>query len=85
MKQYGTDLKRNYKTAQTKLKNAESAIEKRFELIVNEYIQYLTDDDKKLLLHNSIHDLSLDQKVSIIINTEDKYNQVNSKQLGFNF
>lgn len=79
-KQYGQDLKNNLETAKRALNNATVKINKRFDMILDEYGKYICDDDKNYMINNSVHDLSLEQKCGIIIRTEAEYVRQNSNQ-----
>ena len=80
MKEYGQDLLKKYKSAKTALANAESKINKRFDLIMSDYQNYITEDDKNYLNFVSLSELDLNKKCEIIMRTEAEYVKVNSNQ-----
>lgn len=77
----GQQLKKDLQATKTKLDNLESKVEKKFDLIISNYQQYLTDEDKMTLVKLSISDLSLEFKLGIIIRTEANYVKVNGNQV----
>lgn len=76
-KAYGQDLKAAHKRAINVVNNLEHKINKRYELIVNNYSQYISQDHKRIMST----DMTLDQKLNIIINAEDNYIKQNTNQL----
>ena len=78
-KAYGQDLKTAHKRAINVVNNIEHKINKRYELIVNNYSQYISEDYKRIMST----DMTLDQKLNIIINAEDNYIKQNTNQLDF--
>lgn len=76
----GQELKKNYLDTRTKLSNFEAKIEKKFQLILDDYREYLTDEDSNYLLKIAISDISINFKLGIIIRTEDVYIKSTGKQ-----
>lgn len=75
-KLYGQDLKNNYNKAVSLVASLENKINKRYDLIINDYPQYIPEEYKRILST----DLSLNQKMEIIIAAEDNYVQATSNQ-----
>ena len=81
MKEYGQDLLKKYENAKKALANSESKINKRFELVVNHYSKYMTNEDNKYLIETTnIYSLPIEVKSGIIMRTEAEYIKVNSNQ-----
>lgn len=81
MKKYGQDLKRDYERTEQKLNNLTDKINKRFQMIINDYQKYITESDKKVIMMNGANSLSIDSKCKIIMNTEENYVKENGTQL----
>lgn len=77
----GQELKNSKLSTETKLNNIYKKIQKKFDLIIDDFRKYITDEDKKYIENNSIHSLSIDDKLKIIINTENNYINLTSNQL----
>ena len=80
MKKYGQDLKKILNKHRTALKIVENDINKRFDLILEEYRNYLTEEDKQFIINTSKGDIDIDQKVEIIIRTDANYVSLTSNQ-----
>lgn len=76
-KLYGQDLKRNYKRTLDIISNLENKINKRYELIITKFPQYIDDTHKRIMST----DMSLDQKLEVIIKAEDNYVKANTDQI----
>jgi len=81
MKKYGQDLKADLEQAEKKLRNIETNIQKRFDLIISDYRQYISEDQKKYLISFGSSDLTLQKKLDFIIEVEDRYIKENGNQL----
>lgn len=77
----GQELKTNYLITKNKLNNLEYKINKKFELIVEDYRKYISNEHKDFLENTSIYDLEIPIKLEIIIQTESNYIQQTSNQL----
>lgn len=77
----GQQLKKDLESTRTKLTNLESKVNKKFELILDHYRDYLSDSHRQLLRVKSMSDISLDRKLGIIIQTESNYVEANGNQL----
>lgn len=82
-KQYGSDLKKKYLRLTTDLNNTKSKIEKRFDLVVDSFSKYMSDEHMEYLRATSISDLDIDRKLEIIIQTEANYAKITSNQMEF--
>ena len=80
-KVYGQDLKKKLEKQQQELRNTKSKINKRFDLILDDYRKYITEGDKEFINNNSIVDLTLELKCDIIMRTEAEYVSKTSNQL----
>ncbi len=69
----GQQLKKDLQATKTKLDNLENKINKKFDLILDHYRNYLTDEDTNYLLKIAVSDMSINFKLGIIIRTEDAY------------
>lgn len=81
MKNYGQDLKKKHQNYTIKLNNVTNQIHKRFELIIDNYQKFISEDDKKLIMMMGASSLSIETKIEIIINTEDNYIKKSGNQL----
>lgn len=77
----GQQLKKDLEATKTKLVNLESKIERKFDLILDNYRKYLSENHKQLLVVKSIEDFTIERKLSIIIQTEANYIKVNGNQV----
>ena len=76
----GQKLKKDLEATNTKLDNLEHKIEKKFNLILDDYREYLTDEDTNYLLKIAVSDMSINFKLGIIIRTEDAYVKATGNQ-----
>ena len=81
MKKYGQDLKSDLIKTETKLKNIQINIQKRFDLIISDYREYITEEQKRYLISFGSSDLTLEKKLDFIIEVEDKYIKENGNQI----
>ena len=77
----GQQLKKDLEATKTKLVNLESKIERKFDLILDNYREYLSENHKQLLVVKSIEDFTIERKLAIIIQTEANYIKVNGNQV----
>ena len=80
-KQYGSDLKKDLQSAKIKLNSLEIKINKRFNLILDDYRDYLSDSHRQILIVKSIEDFNVERKLAIIIQTEANYVEATGNQL----
>ena len=74
MKEYGKDLQKRYLDAQKNLTSAEIAIKKKFNLILDQFREHLTDQDKDWLIKNGkLSNITYEKMLEVIINTEANY------------
>lgn len=76
----GQKLKKDLEATKIKLDNLENKVEKKFHMILDDYREYLTDDDTTYLLKVPVCDMSLDNKLGVIIRTEDNYVRMSGNQ-----
>lgn len=82
MKKYtGQILRRDLDLTQIKLNNIIYKIDKKFDLVINDYSKYISDDHKSYIKNSSIYDLNISKKLDIIIQAEDNYIKLNGKQI----
>ena len=79
----GRDLMKSLKKNRENLNSVEQKIIKRFETAISNQSKYLTDEEKNYLRNVGGSDLTLDKKLELIINIEDRYHKENSNQLDF--
>ncbi len=77
----GQQLKKDLQATKTKLNNLENKIDKKFDLILDQYRYYLSDSHKQLLIVKSMEDFNIERKLSIIIQTEANYILSTGKQI----
>lgn len=77
IKLYGQDLKKGYHKTNNLLKKLENQINKRYDLIITKFPQYIDDTHKRIMSSN----MSVDQKLEIIIKAEDNYVKANTNQI----
>jgi hypothetical protein len=75
-KLYGQDLKKQFIKANDHLVNLNIKIDKRFDMIVNDFPQYIDEAHKKIMSTG----LDKNQKLEIIIKAEDNYIKETSNQ-----
>ena len=80
-KEYGLDLKKKYDKVNREILNLETKINKRFDLIIDKYVEYLSENHSKYLRLSSVHDVTIERKIEIIIQTESNYIKATSKQI----
>jgi len=76
----GQKLSKDLKATKIKLDNLEAKIEKKFQLILDNYREYLTDEDTNYLHKIAVSDMSINFKLGIIIRTEDAYVKATGNQ-----
>jgi hypothetical protein len=76
----GQELKKDLEVTLLKEKNLTNKIDKKFELIITNYQQYLSEDHKRYLSFTSLYTLEVGRKLEVIIQTEANYVKVNGKQ-----
>jgi hypothetical protein len=81
MKEYGKNLKKKLTKTENKLNKIKEDISKRYDLIISDFSNYIVQDDKDFIVRNGASNLTLDDKLTIIINTEDNYVTSNGDQL----
>ena len=77
----GQKLKDDFNWTTTKLANLENKINKKFELIVEDYWQYISEDHVLMLNTLSISDMNNDRMLDVIIQTEANYVEATGNQL----
>lgn len=77
----GQQLKKDLETTLLKEKNLTNKIDKKFELIITDYQQYLSEDHKRYLTFTSLYTLEVSRKLEVIIQTEANYIKVNGNQV----
>jgi len=78
----GQQLKKELELTETKLANLTNKIDRKFELIVNDFRLYLSDDHRDFLIkYVSINTLPTYNKLEIIIQTEANYVEATGNQL----
>ena len=77
----GQQMKKTLLSTRTKLANLENKIEKKFDLILDNYREYISDSHKQLLMVKSISDMNVDRKLAIIIQAEANYVEATGNQL----
>ena len=82
MKEYGQNIKKKRNKIITELSNIDRKIEKRFDLIINNYSFYVSEKNK-LYYKERGYILSIPEMLDIIIEAEKKYVEQHSKQLDF--
>ena len=81
MKVYGTNLKSSLEKNRREYQNLENKIEKRYNLVIDKYSKYFTNEVKNLISHLGRRDMTIDKKIDIIIRVEEEYVRMNSNQL----
>jgi hypothetical protein len=76
----GQELKKDLEVTLLKEKNLTNKIDKKFELIITNYQEYLSEDHKRYLTFTSLYTLEVGRKLEVIIQTEANYVKVNGKQ-----
>lgn len=77
----GQELKKDLESTERKLSNLKNKIDKKFDLILNGFSQYIPENYKTYLQENSIYGLPSSIKLDVIITTEAEYVRQNNKQL----
>jgi hypothetical protein len=77
----GQELKKDLEVTLLKEKNLMNKIDKKFELIITNYQQYLSEDHKRYLTFTSLYTLEVSRKLEVIIQTEANYVKVNGDQV----
>lgn len=77
----GQQLKSKLKATLIKEKNLMNKIDKKFELIITSYQQYLSEDHRRYLEFTSLYSLPVERKLEVIIQTEANYVKVNGNQV----
>ena len=77
----GQKLKDDFNGTATKLANLENKINKKFELIVEEYRNHMSKHHIDYLIYTSIQEMDIEQKLGIIIQTEANYVEATGNQL----
>ncbi len=73
-------MKKELEATLLKEKNLTSKIDKKFELIITNYQQYLSEDHKRYLEFTSLYTLEVSRKLEVIIQTEANYVKANGDQ-----
>lgn len=81
----GQELKKSLEMTLLKEKSLMVKIDKKFELIITDYPQYLSDDHKRYLEFTSLYTLPVERKLEVIIQTEANYVKETGNQLDINF
>jgi hypothetical protein len=76
----GQELKKDLEVTLLKEKNLTNKIDKKFELIITNYQQYLSEDHKRYLTFTSLYTLEVSRKLEVIIQTEANYVKANGEQ-----
>lgn len=76
----GQELKKDLEATKIKLSNLNNKINRKFDLILNEYSSYIPVNYKTFLENSSVYDLETHTKLDVIIATEDNYVKQNSDQ-----
>ena len=76
----GQELKKDLQDTELKLSNLKNKINKKFDLILNEYRRYIPVTYKTFLESTSIYDLEINTKLDVIIATEAEYVKRTSNQ-----
>lgn len=74
-------MKKELEATLLKEKNLTSKIDKKFELIITSYQQYLSEDHKRYLEFTSLYTLPVERKLEVIIQTEANYVKANGDQV----
>ena len=77
----GQEMKKELEATLLKEKNLTSKIDKKFELIITSYQQYLSEDHKRYLEFTSLYTLPVERKLEVIIQTEANYVKANGDQV----
>jgi len=77
----GHELLKDLDATERKLSNLKNKIDKKFDLILNQYQQYIPDDTKNLLSVVSLQDVDTRFKAEVIIATEAEYVKQTSNQV----
>ena len=77
----GQQMKKDLETTLLKEKNLMNKIDKKFELIITSYQQYLSEDHKRYLTFTSLYTLEVGRKLEVIIQTEANYIKINGDQV----
>ena len=77
----GQELKKELENAEIKLSNLNNKINKKFQLIIEEYSKFIPALYLNYLDKNSIYDLDSKAKLDIIIQTEDNYVKQTGNQI----
>lgn len=82
MKEYGQNIKKKRNKIITELSNIDRKIQKKFDLIMDDYSDYVSEKNK-LYYKERGYILSEAEMLNIIIEAEKKYVEQHSKQLDF--
>ena len=74
-------MKKDLEATLLKEKNLTNKIDKKFELIITDYQQYLSEDHKRYLTFTSLYTLEVGRKLEVIIQTEANYIKANGDQV----
>ena len=77
----GQELKKELENTEIKLSNLNNKINKKFQLIIEEYFKFIPASYMNYLDKNSIYDLDSKAKLDIIIQTEDNYVKQTGNQI----
>jgi len=77
----GQQMKKDLEATLLKEKNLTNKIDKKFELIITDYQQYLSEDHKRYLTFTSLYTLEVGRKLEVIIQTEANYIKANGDQV----
>ena len=77
----GQELKKELENTEIKLSNLNNKINKKFQLIIEEYSKFIPALYLNYLDKNSIYDLDSKAKLDIIIQTEDNYVKQTGNQI----
>lgn len=80
-KKNGQEMKKDLDNYILKQKNLINKIDKKFDLILTDYTEYLTEDHKAYLQHVSIYDLPVERKLEVIMGAEANYIKINGNQV----
>ena len=81
----GQELKKSLEMTLLKEKSLMTKIDKKFELVITDYPQYLSDDHKRYLEFTSLYTLQVERKLEVIIQTEANYVKETGNQLDIKF
>lgn len=83
IKKSGQQLKKELEITLLKEKNLMHQIDKKFELIITSYQEYLSEDHKRYLTFTSLYTLEVGRKLEVMIQTEANYAKATGNQLDF--